>query len=149
MKDIVKNIQTEIEKIINDDTGEILEINKKQVEILVNLDDFALIYAGMWNVILENPLSKADVELFGFLIQNYADGTPFTITRYIKAELSKKTKKSPTTYDRCTKVLLDLGLIFAVDKGRTYKINPKYAFKGSSANRNQAVIKMKSICINC
>ena len=61
---------------------------------------------------------------------------------------AKKSKKSVTSYNNSTRNLLTNNLIYSV-KGRVYKINPKYAFNGSSKNRHKAVIEMLSICKDC
>lgn len=148
-KDIIKPIKIETTDTIDFETGELVDRSIKEINVLINPDDFALIYAGLWDVILGNPLSKADIEMFGYLIQNYADGTPFTITNYIKKCVAGKANKSITTYDRTTAVLLRHQLIFSVDGKRTYKINPRYAYKGSSNNRKSALISMKETCVNC
>lgn len=148
-KDIIKTVRIETERYIDFDTAEQRDVSINEIKVVVNSDDFALIYAGLWDVILGNPLSKADIEMFGYLIQNYADGTPFTITSYIKKCVADKANKSITTYDRTTSVLLKHQLIFSVDGKRTYKINPRYAYKGSSNNRKSALINMKETCVNC
>lgn len=154
-KDIVKTVKTEVERIIDFETGEVVESSFKSINIVVNPDEFALVYAGFWNVILENPLSKSDVELLGYLIQSYADGTSFTITQHIKDVVSKRSPsnkkgefKSPTSYNKSTANLIKHKLIVAVGK-RTYVINPRYAFKGSSNDRKDAMIKLKQSCPTC
>lgn len=143
-KDVVKPIRISTSVIISEETGEVIDTSVNTIKILINPDDFCLVYAGLWNVILNSPLSKSDIELFAYLISKYSDGTSFAITGYIKKEISKQSGKSITTYDRSTSSLLTNDLIYKVDK-QVYKINPKYAFKGSSKNRHKAVIEMLEI----
>lgn len=147
-RDVIKTVQNNVETVIDKETGEVLDINVKKLKIVINPEDFALIYAGFWNVLLENKLSKSDIQLLAYLTQRYSDGTPFTINSFIKNQLSNVTGKSSTTYDRCTKVLLDNKLIYRVSK-RLYRLNPRYAFKGSTHNRNKAVIEMIDFCVDC
>lgn len=143
-KDKIKKIKASTTVIVSEETGEVIDTSINIIKVLVNPDDFCLTYAGLWNVLLNNPLSKADIELFAYLISVYSNGTSFTITNYIKKEISKQSGKSVTTYDRSTRSLLENELIYKVDK-QVYKINPKYAFKGSSKNRHKAVIEMLEI----
>lgn len=147
-KDIVKRVGTEIESVIDSETGEVLEVSAKNLKILVNPSEFCLVYSGLWNVILGNPLSKADIELLSFLLAKYSDGTPFNISSFVKGEVAKYTGKAVTSYNNSTAKLLKYGLIFKVDN-RVYKINPRYAFKGSSYNRKKAVIEMLEVCPDC
>jgi predicted transcriptional regulator len=148
MRDRIKTVETIINTTTDTETGEIIDTNVKKIDILINPDDFCLVYSGFWNVLLDYTLSKADVEMFAYLIHNYSDGTPFSITSYTKEEVAKKSKKSITTYNNSTRCLLKNNLIYSV-KGKVYKINPKYAFNGSSKNRHKAVIEMLSICKDC
>jgi hypothetical protein len=144
MKDTLKTHHKEITIVTSVETGEVLDISKKDIKVLTDTDDFCLTYVGLWNVLLDNPLSKSDIELFSFLVQNYSDGTPFTITDYIKQQISIKSGKVPSSYNNSTRSLLKSELIYKVGK-KDYKINPKYAFQGSSKNRHQAVIEMLSL----
>lgn len=147
-KDRITTVATEIQTIVSEETGEMLEQRTKSIKMLFNSDDFCLVYAGFWNVILNSPLSKSDIELFAYLINCYASGVPFTVTDYIKGEVSKVTKKNKTSYNNSVRALLEHNMIFSVSP-RSYKINPRYAFEGSSKLRNKAVIEMVSKCKDC
>lgn len=148
-KDIVKTVHSTIEYTIDPETGEEIAYNRNDIKIVTNSDDFALIYASFWNTLIENPLSKSDVELLGYLIENYAEGTVFTINKGIKEELAKRTGKSPTSYVNSTQHLLAYKFMFKVGDSKSYKLNPRYAFKGSTHNRNKAVIEMTNFCKDC
>lgn len=148
-RDIIRTVQTNTETVVDSETGEVLNLSVKRVKVVTNPDEFALIYAGFWDVLLGNPLSKSDIELLAYLIKNYGDGTPFVITSYIKNEISAKTGKISTSYNNSVSSLLKYKLIFRLDNSRTYKLNPRYAFKGNSSDRKQAVIEMADICPTC
>jgi len=150
MKDKIKTIQTTIEQTVDQRSGELIDIRAKYIKIVTNPDEFALVYAGLWNVILDNKMSTSDMELLAFLIKNYSDGNPFTINSYVKKQVCTQTDKHYTSYNNSTRKLLDLHLIFAVEENsRIYLLNPRYAFKGSSKNRNKAIIEMVDYCVNC
>jgi len=148
MKETVKTVNTVIDTITNVETGEIIDTSVKTIKVLVDPEDFCLVYAGFWNVLLQSPLSKSDIEMFGYLIANYSDGTPFTITSFIKQQLAAKSNKAVSSYDKSTSALLKNNLIYSV-QAKVYKINPRYAFQGSSKNRHKAVIEMLSVCKDC
>lgn len=148
MRDKVQKVSTVINTTTDTETGEIVDVAIKNIKIIIDPDDFCLVYSGFWNVLLEYTLSKADVEMLAYLISNYSDGTPFTITSFTKEEIAKKSNKSVSSYNNSTRVLINNELIYSV-KGRNYKLNPKYAFAGSSKNRHKAVIEMMELCKTC
>tara|TARA_R110002153_G_scaffold246678_2_gene402561 strand:- start:925 stop:1362 length:438 start_codon:yes stop_codon:yes gene_type:complete len=142
-KDIITKVSSEIIQTVSSDTGELMDVNVKTVKILTKSDTFSLVYASFWNILIGGTLNKADVEVTAYLIKHYGDNTPFTISSYIKKELAKSSGKSETTYNNCTRVLLKNEIIFKLS-GNTYKLNPKFVFKGSSSERNKLVIEMKN-----
>lgn len=148
-KDIIKTIHSTLAYEIDSETGEEISYERKDIKIVVNPDDFALVFASFWNSIIEKPLSKSDVELLGYLIQNYAEGTVFTINKAIKEILSKRSGKSASSYNNSTKHLLEYDFIFQVGDSKSYKLNPRYAFKGSTNDRKQALISMTEHCKTC
>ena len=100
---------------------------------------------SFWNILLENQLSKSDIELFAYLVSHYSDGTLFTINKVLKNEIVKQTGKALSSYNNSTSILLKLNLIYkAQPNTQTYKINPKYAFKGSSSERKKLLIEISN-----
>ena len=144
----IKTIKKDIITEVDSETGELLDVSINEHKIVMGQDKFTLVYANFWNNIMESNLSASDIELLAYLISNYSDGTPFSISLPIKTDISKSTGKSPSSYDRTTKKLLDAKFIYSVG-GRTYKLNPRYAFQGSSKNRKKAIIEMIGDCSNC
>lgn len=148
MEDKVKKVNTVTETVVDTTTGELIDVSVKTISILTNPAEFSLIYSGFWNILIGSNLSKSDIELAAYLIHNYADNTPFCINAYIKEEVSKNTGKAITTYDRSVAELLKCGLIYKVAH-KMYKVNPRYAFKGSSKARHKLVIEMVTTCPTC
>lgn len=148
--DIIKNIKTQVVQVVDPTTGEIMDESIKKVQVVVNPDEFALIYAGLWDVILGKPLSKSDIELLAYLIKRYSDGTMFTVNTPLKNDVARETGKSTTSYNNSTRKLLDHNLIIRLPNSkRTYVLNPRYAFKGSSTNRKKALIEILDWCPDC
>jgi predicted transcriptional regulator len=147
-KDIIKEVSNEIIHTVDAETGEVIDTSVKKVKILVNEEEFALIYAGFWNTILNSGLSSSDIELLAYLISNYSDGTPFVVNSAVRKEIANKTEKSETSYKNSTRKLFQAKFIYDVGF-RTYKVNPRFAYKGSSNSRKKAVIEMVETCKNC
>ena len=141
----IKTISTKSQVVISD-TGEVVDEIVNKIQVYLDKDKFALVYASFWDTIMETNLSKSDLELGSYLIKNYGKGVPFSITRNIKEELCKITKKSITSYNNSVKNLLEAGFIYKVGN-RSYKINPTHAFEGSSSTRKKAIIEMFQECI--
>lgn len=148
MKDKIRKVSKEITHTVSMETGEIVDTHVSHIELVVEKDDFSLIYSEFWNILLDKPLSTSDVQLLAFLIKNYSDGTPFSINSFIKEEVAKQTNKSVSSYNNCTRNLLKHALIFSVSN-KVYKLNPRYSFKGSTKDRNKAVITMLTSCKEC
>jgi predicted transcriptional regulator len=115
----------------------------KEIKEYFGIEDFIPVFFNFWIIIMEKDLSKSDIELLSYLMFNYSDNVPFNISNYVKEQVSIRTGKSKTSYNNSTRKLLESGLIYKVSCN-SYKINPEYAFKGSSADRKKLVIELKS-----
>lgn len=136
-----KTVQKTTEILVDSDTGEVLDIAVNKVQLLLDDTKFALVYSSLWDLIMDTNLSKADIELLGYLINQYGEGTIFSITSVIKEAVAKKSNKRPSSYNNSTKALLNAKFILEVKK-RNYIINPQYAFKGSSNNRKKLILDL-------
>lgn len=145
-----KDIQV-VQRIVREqynEEGEMIDVAESNISICTDQTDFALVYANIWNILEDHNLGKVDIVLLGYLIQHYADGRVFTINGGLKKELAERSKLSVTSFNNSTRKLLDRGLIYSIE-GRSYKVNPRYAFKGSSKDRNKAIVTMSNYCKNC
>lgn len=120
----------------------------KKVKTVVGNSDFIMIYAYFWEVLLEANLQRADRELLYYLLNNYADGTIFSINDGVKQYLANRYGRSKTSYNSTTKKLVDGKLIFRVST-RTYKLNPQIAFTGNKNSRKSAILEMDEYCPGC
>lgn len=150
MRDKLKEVTTNVTQVVDSETGEVLDQSVKKIKVVTNSDDFALIYASIWDKIIGSDLSKSDLELFAFLVKNYSDGTPFSISNFIKQQVANKSNKSVTSYNKSTNSLLNANFIVRVkDSKRVYLINPRYVFKGSTKMRKKALIEILEDCKGC
>jgi hypothetical protein len=148
MKAYLKTVSSDVRTIIDKETGEYIEQSENKIQILVGKDDFSLIFTEFWNILLAKPLSQVDILLLAYLVKHYADGTPFSVSNYIKKELAKQTGKSETSFNNSTRKLIKYNFIYEIG-AKTYKLNPRYAFKGSTNNQRTAVIEMLTVCPDC
>jgi hypothetical protein len=138
-----------IDRVVDVNTGELVDVSESFTELYTETnEEFCLVYASLWNVIDKHNLGKSDISLLGYLINHYADGTIFCINKAVKESAAKLGGKHYTSYNNSTRRLLDKKLIFEVS-GRSYKLNPKYAFKGSTNERRKAIVEMHSYCPDC
>lgn len=136
-----RTIRSDFSDFIDHSSGEVLASNVKHVNILVDTDEFMLIYARFWSLIRESPLSRADIDIASYVLEVYGNGQPFKITKYIKSIVGKQSGREPSTYNKSTGNLIKAGILLVVGV-QTYKVNPQYAFKGSSKNRNKLVLEL-------
>lgn len=144
MKEHLKVFKQEIERTVDPETGEELDISVHNHHYLAGEEEFFLVYTSLMNVWERWNLSTSDLNLFGYLCNRYSNGSEFTITANIRNEIAELTDRKPTTFNNSTRALLDKKLIIKVSP-RSYKLNPRYIFKGSSKKRNKALIEILSI----
>jgi predicted transcriptional regulator len=137
----LKKVKSTITELVDFETGELVDTSIKDISILIDKERFSLVYASFWQILTEANLSKSDIELFAHLVGEYASGTMFTITYDIKKLVSDKSGKSPSSYDKSTKKLLDAQFIIKEGK-QSYIINPRYAYEGSSKNRKKLLVEL-------
>jgi predicted transcriptional regulator len=143
----LKTKLTEVQTTVDSDSGEILDINIKKHTFLANTkEDFLLLYSSMLSVF--NDMEQSEIRVLGFLLQ-YADGTIFSIGKPLRLEIAKVTTLSERTIYNTVKTLVIKQLIYKHSSG-AYQVNPRYAFKGSTHERNnQLKILIELGCKDC
>lgn len=126
----------ETEMFVDVDSGEILETNvKKHTYIANSKEEFLLLYSSVLGIF--NKMEQSEIRVFSYLLQ-YADGTKFSIDKPMRLEIASTTELNERTVYNTVKKLTEKNLIFKYETG-AYQINPRYAYKGSSINRNNAL----------
>lgn len=144
MSQHLRTFREEIEKTIDPETGEVIDLAVHKHNYLAGEEEFFLVYTSLMNVWERWDLSTSDLNLFSYLCNRYSNGAEFTITSNMKAEIANISGRKPTTFNNSTRALIDKRLIIKISP-RSYKLNPRYIFKGSSKNRNKALIEILSI----
>lgn len=146
-KGFLKSTLTEVEVVVDSETGEVLDQNVKHHKYLANSkEEFMLIYSSILGIF--NKMEQSEIRVFSFLLQ-YADGTKFAVDKSIRIEIAGVTDLSERTVYNTIKVLESKHLIFKLPSG-AYQINPRYAYKGSTSDRNQALQAVLELhCKDC
>lgn len=142
MKKYIRKVNKKTETIIDKETGELLDYVEKHDTILIDdNEEFLLMYNSFINIIEGWSLSVTDLQLLGYLLNNYSNGVPFTISKHIKEYLSKKNDKAPSSYNNSIKKLIDIGAVISLS-GRSHKLNPEFVWRGKRNSRKKAIIEL-------
>ena len=146
-KSFLKAGYSELETIVDVETGEILNGDVKVHSYLANTkEEFMLIYSSILGIF--NRMEQSEIRVFSFLLQ-YADGTKFGVSKSIRIEIAEATDLNERTVYNTIKVLESKKLIFKLPSG-AYQFNPRYAFNGSTSDRNKTLeTVLKVYCPNC
>lgn len=148
MGQYLKTSATHSREELDFDSGEIVE-NRMEFKYLAgDPGDFVLVYTELLNVIQRWKLSYAAIVMLTYLLENYADSTIFSITKAVRKDVSERSGMSETTFYNVTRELLSHKLIVEVSH-RSYRLNARYAFKGSSASQKKAMFELLQIDKSC
>ena len=146
-KSFLKTGLTQLHTVVDSSTGEIMDHDAKVHTYLANTkEEFMLIYSSILGIF--NKMEQSEIRVFSFLLQ-YADGTKFGVSKSIRIEIAAATELNERTVYNTIKVLETKKLIFKLPSG-AYQINPRYAFRGSTSDRNkQMEVMLKLHCSVC
>lgn len=123
--------------VVDGNTGEVLEEDVKQIKYLVNdREQFFLVYASLLGLFQE--MSAPEVKVYSYLLEHYITGSLIGLTKSIKEAIGEKLKLKLGTVNNAITKLNEKKLIYSSGKA-SYKINPRYAWKSSSKDRNEAL----------
>ena len=143
----LKDSLIERERFVDVETGEILEENTKHHAYLANTkEEFMLLYSSMIGIF--EGFTQAECRVYGYLLR-YTDGLSFDISKKLRMDMADHTKLNERTiYNTCMQ-LMKKHLIFK-DKNGLYRINPRFAFRGSSMERNRRLKTILELeCPDC
>jgi predicted transcriptional regulator len=123
----------ELHHYIDVETGEEVHLDiKKHSYLSDKKEEFLLLYTSVLAIF--NNLDQSEIRVYSVLLEN-ADGQIFGIDKPFRNHIAEKTNLNERTVYNTIIKLIEKGLLIKHSIG-TYQINPKYAFKGSSRDRN-------------
>ena len=144
---ILKTGTTEVITTIDGNTGEVLDVDiKKHTFIANNKETFFIGYSALIGAFME--MSQAEIRIFGYTLR-FAKGVHFDISKKIRLDIAAFTGLNERTILNTIPSLLKKKLLYKHQSG-LYQVNPRYAFQGSSNERNdqlKAIIELG--CRDC
>lgn len=134
-KSYLRTSHTDTNTVVTAD-GEVISQEINNIKYLANTqEEFFIIYASAIGII-ESGMSQAETSLYAHLLRNYSVGAEIGISKQMRINLGKKLELNERTVLNTLGMLVEKKLIYTVSKG-IYKLNPRYAYKGSTFNRNR------------
>lgn len=142
-----------VERTIDSDTGEILNEEVTINKFIANSrEEFFIGYVTLLSVLKD--ISGPAIKVYAYLLMNYKPGTFIGINKPLKKlilEFIGSSANVTTGIDNCLSELTKNKLLFKPEDQRGgYYLNPRYAFKGSTHDRNQSLKAIIELgCIDC
>lgn len=137
-----------ITNTISQETGLLIDTNVKvHTYIAESKEDWFITYSSLLGVF--NELSLGAIKSYAYILKNYNFDTQFEIGKATRRNIADYCKISESNVAASLAELKDKELLFSPNRS-IYMINPRYAFKGSTSNRNyslKAIIELG--CKNC
>lgn len=132
-----------------DDQGEVRSQEIQNIKYLANTsEEFFIIYSSLIGIV-EKGMTQAETSLYAHLLQNYNIGAEICISKQLRVNIGKKLELNERTVLNTLGMLVEKKLIYTTSKS-IYKINPRYAYKGSTHNRNRDLkVVLEVECPDC
>lgn len=147
MKSHLKTSIKEITNVIDSETGELLDTEIKEHTYLANTkEEFFMGYSALIGVFMK--MNQAEIRIFGYCLR-FAKGVKFDISKKMRISMAHEIDINERTIHNTLPALLEKKLLFVHTDG-LYQINPRYAYRGSTSERNQALqAVLKLHCKDC
>jgi Firmicute plasmid replication protein (RepL) len=133
----LRTSHTNTETVISEE-GEILQQDIQNIKYLASTqEEYFIIYASTI-AIMQKDMTQAETKLYAYLLQNYNVGSEIGITKQGRINIGKRLELNERTVLNTLCMLVTRKLIYTINRS-IYKLNPRYAYKGSILNRNRAL----------
>lgn len=139
---------TQVNNLVDPETDQLIDsVILKHKYLAKNKEEFWLMYSSM--ILILKQSSDVKMKLFAALLERYAGGQEFGLTKGLKEIIAKETKCSYRSLDNAITYLVKTNTIVKLSKN-LYRINPRHVFKGSSDNRNRSLKALLELhCPEC
>lgn len=118
--------------VVDQSTGEILTSEVKQFNYLASTKEgFFLAYAGLLGIFMS--MSQAEIRTFGYCLR--FRNAKFDITKRLRISMGDEIDLNERTIANTIPLLVSKNLLVKHTDG-LYQVNPRYAYHGSSSDRN-------------
>ena len=134
--------------VVDGETGEVTQDRIKKYKYLAkNKEEFYIIYTSLIGVF--KKLSAPEAKLYCHLLERYPIGTDIIIVNKYRVKIGQELGISQGTVANALGTLTKKRLIYSTERG-FYKLNPRYAFQGSTAERNKMLKMILEVeCPDC
>ena len=137
MKAHLKTVYSESHQIVDSETGELLDIQTKETRVLTQTrEEFIQVYTAVESKLAS--LSPSEERVWTYCILNCDKENLIRLNSFDKEKILQKWGVASSTTANAVKALITAGLLIRVGRG-TYRINPRYSWKGNSNDRRQAL----------
>lgn len=144
----LKTSHTTTINTVDMETGELIDsITNKDAYLANSEKEFWIMYSSM--VLILKGSTDVRMKLFASLLERYAKGQEFSMSKSLKTIMSGETGCKPRSFDAAFTSLIKDNIIVKIGI-QLYKINPRHVFQGSTKNRNNALTAIIELhCKDC
>lgn len=136
MKAHLKTGIKEVSTIVDSETGEILDVQINEHKYLASSkEEFFMGYSALIGVFMK--MNQAEIRIFGYCLR-FVKGVKFDISKKMRISMSAEIDINERTIHNTLPLLVEKNLLFMHPDG-LYQINPRYAYQGSTTERNHAL----------
>lgn len=121
---------------IDKETGEVISEYKHDSIVVGSPGEFYQVYASIVGLIEE--VKPMDIKVFVATWRFANSANKFALTKSLKEEIAERNKIGLSTVNNSITNLVNMGLLIRIDRA-TYRINPRYFWKSSRANRKKTL----------
>lgn len=144
----LKTISSHNTLIVDGNSGEILEQDIKKIKYLANSkEQFFIFYASLIGILQQ--MTSPEVKVYAYIIEHYLSDSEIALPKGMKQVIADKLKIKLGTVNNTISSLCEKRLLYTTHRA-IYKINPRYAFKGSTKHRNHLLkVVLELECPEC
>lgn len=135
---VIKNISADKVSVVDRETAEVLGeelVTKTDIVVAKDAESFFMVYSSIIGVLAN--LSGSEVKVLHYICTNAQFNTNMIVINKVVAEdISKKTGIAYQTVRNCTSTLTRKNILISLGSA-TYRVNPKYYWKGMESQRRQ------------
>lgn len=151
MKELKVKTTHTINNFVDTNTGEVIKTDQdvKHDKIIVNgKEEFAVVYSAVISATEGLPPSTKAL-LIHISLKASVDSNEITLVKPVLEKLSKESEMSLSAIKKGISQLVDKKILIRIGSG-LYRVNPKYYWRGSLANRNKTMKYVLEVeCPNC